>query len=272
VPPIIIIGANGTAPNNTITPVDNSTVPPVVVIDNQTNSTSGNSTLPVVIPPEDNSTVSTNGTEVVNSTVPVVNTTTGTTSNTTVVDNSTVDTSGNSSTLGGATGDAPTVNTTTTDNSTSTDNSTTTTTDNSTTVVVPFSWATNYVLPTGCAYTDATHVAVKCSNGGVFRGVTYTFAELNEFWDFDAVSSCQDIQTVYASCLVNKVITNLSQCLRLSYYNTFQLNNDAEIYGWLSYDSVARVALLQKCSAVTGFTVTQANLDAAYAFNFPNLN
>jgi hypothetical protein len=135
-----------------------------------------------------------------------------------------------------------------------------------------YNWtATEYSVPSGCAYADNTNSTVSCSSGNS-RGCSFTFAELNEFWDFSAVSSCSDAQSVLASCLANTVITDLDTCLRLSYFNTFQLAQDTFIYGWLSYDSFARGALFGRCQVESsGFSLNETSYDAAFQFDFPNL-
>lgn len=135
-----------------------------------------------------------------------------------------------------------------------------------------FSWSVNYTLPSGCAYTDNTNLTVKCSDGNS-RGVTYTFAEINNYWAMSALESCTDIQAEYASCEANSVLSNLSTCLKLSVYNVYQQDNNTPIYGWLSYDAVARNALFGRCeSESNGFLVSSINFSAAYTFDFPNIN
>ena len=96
----------------------------------------------------------------------------------------------------------------------------------------------NYAVPSGCAYASGSNDTITCSSGNS-RGVSFTFTELNEFWDFSAVTSCSDAQNTLSSCNANTVITDLNTCLRLTYFNTFQLASDTFIYGWLSYDMVA---------------------------------
>jgi len=96
----------------------------------------------------------------------------------------------------------------------------------------------NYAVPVGCGYVSGSNSSISCTSGNS-RGVTFTFAEINEFWDFSAQQSCSDAQSTLSSCQSNTVITDLNTCLRLSYFNTFQLASDTFIYGWLSYDLVA---------------------------------
>jgi hypothetical protein len=163
---------------------------------------------------------------------------------------------GNNSTLNGTgSGSAPGLNTTTNMSSSS----------------YTFTFD-NYVLPSGCAYVAGSNDSIRCSSGNN-RGVTFTFAEINEFWDFSAQTSCSDAQSTLASCQSNTVITDLNTCLRLSYYNTFQLASDTFIYGWLSYDLVAQNALFGRCQVESnGFSVSASEYSAAFTFAFPNIN
>jgi hypothetical protein len=91
----------------------------------------------------------------------------------------------------------PVDNTTTADNSTnstslpsgsgSASNETTNTTS------LEFFNSENYTLPSGCSYVDDSETAVACASGQ--NSVQFTFAEINEFWDFTLDTTCTDAQT-----------------------------------------------------------------------------
>jgi hypothetical protein len=52
---------------------------------------------------------------------------------------------------------------------------------NSTVPPVALWWPGNYSLPANCSYANSNNASVTCSQG-VLRTVTYTFAEMNQFW------------------------------------------------------------------------------------------
>jgi hypothetical protein len=51
----------------------------------------------------------------------------------------------------------------------------------------------NYAVPSGCAYDTDSNATISCSDSN-FRGCSFSFVELNEFWDFSAQTSCSDDQ------------------------------------------------------------------------------
>lgn len=130
----------------------------------------------------------------------------------------------------------------------------------------------NYTLPSSCVFTDATNDTVRCSSGNS-RGVTFTIAQVSEYFNTTALEVCSDYTTAASSCTSNTVITDFNTCLRLSLYNQFQLAQETVIYGWLSYDVVARNTLFGRCEAQNnGFNGTSANFSTGFTFDFPNIN
>jgi hypothetical protein len=79
-------------------------------------------------------------------------------------------------------------------------------------------WPGNYSLPANCSYADPNNSSVFC-NQGVLRRVTYTFAEMNEFYKLDLSNVCSDAQVEFNSCQSNSVITNPNVCFPLFLFN-----------------------------------------------------
>lgn len=130
----------------------------------------------------------------------------------------------------------------------------------------------NYTLPDGCAFTDDNNDTVRCSSGNA-RGVTFTLAQVKEYFNSTALEVCSDYTDVLASCSTNQIINDLSTCLRLSLFNKFQLAQETVIYGWLSYDVVARNTLFGRCEAETNnFNGTSEQFSSGFTFDFPNIN
>ena len=130
----------------------------------------------------------------------------------------------------------------------------------------------NYVLPSGCLFTDATNTTIRCSSGNA-RGVTFTLAQVKEYFNITALEVCADYSSVASSCTSNTVINDMNTCLRLSLYNKFQLAQETVFYGWLSYDVVARNTLFGRCqSQSSSFTAVSEKFSASFSFDFPNIN
>jgi hypothetical protein len=71
----------------------------------------------------------------------------------------------------------------------------------------------------------------------------------------------------------NSVITDINTCLELALYNQFQLAQETVIYGWLSYDVVARNAIFGVCqSSSNSFSGVASQFSSAFGFSFPNIN
>lgn len=79
------------------------------------------------------------------------------------------------------------------------------------------------------------------------RTVAYKFDSMNDFFKNDLEDTCDDAQTAWNQCKTNSVITDNSQCYRLSLYNYFQMAKTQWAYGWLSYDSAASNKVYQYC-------------------------
>jgi len=204
-------------------------------------------TVPII---ENNSTV--NGTDGNNSTS---NETDGgnSTDNGTVVDNSTDN--GNSTNNG----------TSVDNNGTSIDNSTGSGSGNIDLFV-------NYTLPDGCAFTDDSNLTVRCSSGNS-RGVTFTIAQVKDYFNSTALEVCTDYTSVASTCNTDTVIGDFATCARLSLYNKFQLAQETVFYGWLSYDVVARNTLFGRCqSEDSSFSAVSEQFSGAFTFDFPNIN
>lgn len=130
----------------------------------------------------------------------------------------------------------------------------------------------NYTLPDGCSYTDDNNDTIRCSSGNA-RGVTFTLASIKDWFNSSALDGCTDYSDVASSCESNTVISDFATCLRLSLFNKFQLAQETIIYGWLSYDVVARNTLYGRCVAESnGFNATSEQFSSGFTFDFPNIN
>ena len=130
----------------------------------------------------------------------------------------------------------------------------------------------NYTLPDGCSFTDDNNDTVRCSSGNA-RGVTFTLAQVKEYFNSTALEVCTDYTDVLSSCSTNSVINDLATCLRLSLFNKFQMAQETVIYGWLSYDVVARNTLFGRCQAENdSFNGTSEQFSSGFTFDFPNIN
>lgn len=129
----------------------------------------------------------------------------------------------------------------------------------------------NYQLPEGCQFTDDSNLTVRCSSGNS-RGVTFTIAEIKEYFNTTALEVCSDYTEVVSRCESDTVIGDFNTCARLSLFNKFQLAQETVFYGWLSYDAVARNTLFGRCQAEGSFAAVSEQFSGAFTFDFPNIN
>ena len=105
-----------------------------------------------------------------------------------------------------------------TDNSTMGNNSTDNSTSNSTnsSMVEKYS-SSNYTLPSSCSYSSDME-SVTCTEG-VMRTVTYSFMQINSYWMNSLNNVCTNAAAQYFSCTGNTIITDISTCFRLTFFN-----------------------------------------------------
>ncbi len=86
-----------------------------------------------------------------------------------------------------------------------------------------------------------------------------------------ALDVCSNFTEVETQCAGLTAIDRVT-CLKLSFYNVFVLDQYRIIYGWLSYDIIARNTLYGRCLSQTeGFSSISEDFSDAFSFNFANL-
>lgn len=142
-------------------------------------------------------------------------------------------------------------------------------TDNSTTVLLRWN-SVNYTLPVSCSFINGNS-AVRCS-AGIMRGVTYTFTQLNAWYESSISKVCSSAASKYSSCESNTVIKDQNTCFRLSYFNQFQLDRTQQLYAWLYFDQAARDDVFSQCqSSQNNWALTNEQFTAGFQFAFGNL-
>ena len=101
------------------------------------------------------------------------------------------------------------------------------------------------------------------------RSVTYSFDALNNFWEDQLDDTCADAMKAYKQCASNTVITNAGQCFRLTYFNTFQMEQTTYAYAWMYFDKVAASKVYSYCSqAVKNWNISSTSFTAGLQFAF----
>jgi len=101
------------------------------------------------------------------------------------------------------------------------------------------------------------------------RSVSYTFDAMNSFWENDLDNTCTDAMNAYAQCASNTIITNANQCFRLTYFNTFQMEQTTYAYAWMYFDSLAAQKVFGYCSQkVSNWNISYTSFQASLQFAF----
>lgn len=102
----------------------------------------------------------------------------------------------NSTSVDNSTDNGTVIDNNSTDNGTIIDNNSTQI-DNSTGSSGSIDLFVNYTLPDGCLFTDDSNDTVRCESGNA-RGVTFTIAEVKEYFNSTALEVCSDYSAVLA--------------------------------------------------------------------------